>query len=119
MATSTVVSNAFLPPNPQPVIQDGGPALLNLLIVDRDRFVREACREAAAILGFRATATEFAEQALWLINAQPIDVVLLDLNLPGENGLDVLRRIKLQRPSIEVIVTTADGVVQTAVEAMR
>jgi two-component system response regulator HydG len=118
MATS-VVSTAFLPPTPPPVIQDGGPALLNLLIVDHDRFVREACREAAAVLGFRVTATEFAEQAVWLIDSEPIDVVLLDLNLPGGNGLDLLRRAKLQRPSIEVIVTTADGVVQTAVEAMR
>ncbi|MGH9511360.1 MAG: sigma-54-dependent transcriptional regulator [Terriglobales bacterium] len=118
MATA-VAPNAFVPPNPQPVSQAKNPALLNLLILDHDRFVREACREAAAVLGFRARVAEFAEQATWLIDAHPVDVILLDLNLPGRNGLEVLRQIKLQRPDVEVVVTTANSDVQAAVEAMK
>jgi two-component system response regulator HydG len=118
MATA-VAPNAFVSSNPQHAVPPDSPALLNLLIVDRDRCVREACREAAAALGYRATATEFNEQAIWLINSQPVDVILLDVNLSGGSGLDVLRQVKLQHPEIEVIVTTADAAVQTAVEAMK
>jgi CheY-like chemotaxis protein len=59
------------------------PALLNLLIVDDERAVREACREAASALGYRTTAAESAEHALRVIDAHNIDVILLDLKLPG------------------------------------
>jgi DNA-binding NtrC family response regulator len=96
-----------------------GPAPLNLLVVDNDRFVREACKEAAAALGYHTTATGTAEQALWLIDSESIDVVLLDLNLPGAGGLEVLRRIKLLQPDIEVIAGSGNGTVQAAVQAMK
>jgi hypothetical protein len=71
---------------------------LNLLVVDSDRFVREACKEAAALLGYRTTATGSAEQAFWLIDSQSVDVVLLDLNLPGAGGLEVMGQIKRLQP---------------------
>jgi two-component system response regulator HydG len=93
--------------------------LLDLLIVDDDRFVREACREAATALGYRASASPSAEQALCLIDAQMIDVVLLDLNLPGAGGLNVLREIKHRRPDIEVIVVSGKATVDSAVQAMK
>jgi len=64
--------------------------LLNLLIVDDDRFVREACRDAAVPLGYRTSAAQSSEQALWLIDSQMIDVVLLGLNLPNVDRPDLL-----------------------------
>jgi len=93
--------------------------LLNLLVVDNDRFVREACKEAAAALGYHTTATGSAEQAFWLVDSQNIDVVLLDLNFPGTGGLEALREIKRRQPDIEVIVMTGNGTVQSAVQAMK
>ncbi len=102
----------------QPVAIEG-PVPLHLLVVDSDRFVREACREASAVLGCRASATESAEQGLWLIDSQNIDVVLLDLNLLGVGGLEVLRQIKHLKPDIEVVVMTGNGTVQSAVQAMK
>ncbi|PYV61032.1 MAG: sigma-54-dependent Fis family transcriptional regulator [Acidobacteria bacterium] len=95
------------------------PALLNLLIVDDERTVREACREAAAALGYRTTGAESAEHALRVIDAHNIDVVLLDLKLPGAGGLEVLRQLKQARPDIEVIVVTGHGTVESAVQAMK
>lgn len=92
---------------------------LHLLVVDSDRFVREACREAAGVLGYSTSATASAEQALWLIDSQSIAVVLLDMNLPGAGGLEVLRQIKRRQPDIEVIVMSGNGTVQSAIEAMR
>jgi two-component system response regulator HydG len=93
--------------------------LLNLLIVDDDRLVREACREAATAIGYHTTTSQSAEQALWLIDSQAIDVVLLDLNLPERGRLDILREIKRRRPDIEVAVVSANATVDSAVEAMK
>jgi DNA-binding NtrC family response regulator len=95
------------------------PSLLNLLIVDDERAVREAAREAALVLGYRAAASDSAEQALRLLESQSIDVVLLDLKLPGTGGLEMLRQIKSRRPDIEVIVITGHGTVESAVQAMK
>ena len=105
-----------IPDRPLPV---EGPIPLHLLVVDSDRFVREACREAAAVLGYRTTAIGSAAQPLWLIDSESIDVVLLDLNLPGAGGLELLRQIKNRQPDVEVIVMTGNGTVQSAVQAMK
>jgi len=116
---AAVVPTAHSSPIPVQPLAVGGHALLNLLVVDNDRFVREACKEAAVALRYHTTATGSAEQAFWLIDSESIDVVLLDLNLPGAGGLEVLRRIKRLQPDIEVIVMTGNGTVQSAVQAMK
>lgn len=96
-----------------------GPALLNLLVVDSDRLVREACREAASVLGYCATAIGSPEHTFRLIDSQDVDVVLIDLNVPGAGGPEVVRQIKHRKPDIEVIVMTGNGTVQLAVQAMK
>ncbi|MGB8063374.1 MAG: sigma-54 dependent transcriptional regulator [Candidatus Sulfotelmatobacter sp.] len=92
---------------------------LNLLIVDDERSIREACREVAQSLGFSAFVADSAEQAYRALEAQAFDAVLLDLRLPGAGGLDALRRIKERRPESVVIVVTGYGTVQSAVQAMK
>jgi DNA-binding NtrC family response regulator len=92
---------------------------LNLLIVDDERSIREACREVAQSLGFTALVADSAEHAYRLLEVQSVDVVLLDLRLPGAGGLEALRRIKGQRPEAIVIVVTGYGTVQSAVQAMK
>jgi DNA-binding NtrC family response regulator len=92
---------------------------LNLLIVDDERSIREACREVAQSLGFTAYSADSAEHAFRLLDGQPFDAVLLDLRLPGAGGLDALRRIKERRPDAVVIVVTGYGTVQSAVQAMK
>jgi two-component system response regulator HydG len=92
---------------------------LNLAIVDDERATREACREAAQTMGFRAVAADSAEQIYRMLECQPIDVVLLDLKLPGAGGLEALQHIKERRPDAEVIVVTGYATVQSAVQAMK
>ena len=92
---------------------------LNLLIVDDERSIREACREVAQSLGFSAYVADSAEHAYRLLDTQTFDAVLLDLRLPGAGGLEALRRIKEQRPEAVVIVVTGYGTVQSAVQAMK
>jgi DNA-binding response OmpR family regulator len=71
-----------------------GANFLNLLIVDDERSIREACREVAVSLGFTAHVADSAEHAFRLLQTQTIDAILLDLRLPGANGLEALRQIK-------------------------
>jgi DNA-binding NtrC family response regulator len=92
---------------------------LNLLIVDDERSIREACREVAQTLGFTAYVAESAEHAYRQLDTQSPDVILLDLHLPGAAGLDALRRIKERRPEALVIVVTGYATVQSAVQAMK
>jgi DNA-binding NtrC family response regulator len=115
MATA-IAPDVLAPPDP-PLSE--GPTLLNLLIVDDDRLIRDACREAATALGYHTSTSQSAEQALWFIDSQAIDVVLLDLNLPEPGRQDILCEIKRRRPDIEVIVVSANATVDSAVQAMK
>src|ERR1700675_4325733 len=114
--TAAIAPTVFASPIPHPRETS---ALLNLLIVDDDRLVRDAYRDAATALGYHACTSQSAEQALWLIGSQAVDVVLLDLNLPDPGRLDILREIKRRRPDIEVIVVSANATVDSAVQAMK
>ena len=92
---------------------------LNLLIVDDERALRDACKEVAESLGFAAFTADNAQAALRVLNLEVIDVVLLDMRLPGTNGLEVLKEIKRRGSDIAVIMMTAYASVNTAVHAMK
>jgi len=102
-----------------PIPQIEGANFLNLLIVDDDRAVREACRAVAHSLGFNAQVAESAEQAYRMLDVHATDVVLLDLKLPGAGGLEALHTIRRHRPDALVVVVTGYGTVQSAVQAMK
>ena len=89
VATDTALSR---PP------QIEGANFLNLMIIDDDRAVREACRAVAQSLGFSPQVAESAEQAYLLLDSRGADVILLDLKLPGARGLDALHTIRKHRP---------------------
>ncbi len=112
-----MTSAAISPSIPTPQILAAN--FLNLLIVDDERSIREACREVALSLGFIAHVADSAEHAYRLLQIHRMDAVLLDLRLPGASGLEVLRQIKAQRPEALIIVVTGYGTVQSAVQAMK
>lgn len=94
-------------------------AVANLLIVDDERAIREGCREAAQSLGFNAFVADSAEHAYKVLDSQGIDVILLDLKLPGAGGLEALRVIKSRRPDAIIIIITGYATVESAVQAMK
>jgi two-component system response regulator HydG len=96
-----------------------GANFLNLLIVDDERAIRDACREVAQSLGFNTFTADSAEHAYRLLESQGIDAVLLDLRLPGAGGLEALNQIKSRRPDAIIVVVTGYGTVQSAVQAMK
>src|SRR6202051_1010903 len=110
-ATSTALLN--LSP------QTEGANFLNLLIVDDDRAIREACREVAQSLGFNTQIAESAEQAFRVLESPGSEDVLLDLRLPGAGGMETLHAIRKHRPEALVVVVTGHGTVQSAVQAMK
>src|ERR1700676_4574367 len=112
-----MTSVALTPSMPIPQILAAN--FLNLLIVDDERSIRDACREVAMSLGFTTHVADSAEHAYRLLQTQSVDAVLLDLRLPGAGGLEALRQIKAQRPEALVVVVTGYGTVQSAVQAMK
>jgi two-component system response regulator HydG len=93
--------------------------LLNLLIVDDERSIREGCRDVAQGIGYSTYIADNAEHAFRVLDTTSIDVVLLDLRLPGLGGIEVLREVKRRRPETVVIVMTGYASVQSAVQAMK
>jgi DNA-binding NtrC family response regulator len=84
--------------------------------VDKDRFVREACREAAQSLGYLGRATDSTDQAFWLVESENIDVVFL---AACGDFISVIQRLKEKRPAIEVIAMTNSGTLRFAVDVMK
>src|ERR1700680_3091158 len=110
---TSAVAHAFNPP------QLEAANLLNLVIVDDERAVRDVCREVAQSLGFNTMVAESAEHTYRLIESQAIDVVLLDLKLPGVGGLEALHKIKQRPPDVEIVVFPGYPPVQSPVQAMK
>jgi two-component system response regulator HydG len=94
--------------------------LLHVLVVEDDAAVRKACCQIASDLGFAVVlGAESATAAQGILKHHQVDVLLLDLKLPGGGGLPLLERVKALHPDTAVIVMTAFATVASAVEAMR
>jgi DNA-binding NtrC family response regulator len=103
----------------EPTREKAEASLLNLLIVDDERSIREGCRDVAQGIGYTTYIADNAEHALRVLDSTCVDVVLLDLRLPGIGGLEVLKEVKQRRPETVVIVMTGYASVQSAVQAMK
>jgi len=95
------------------------PAPRRILIVDDDVSVRETLCMLFERDGWSVSRAATGEEALSAVRRQPTEVTFLDLRLGGENGLDLLPRLIELRPEMSVIVLTAVGTIEAAVEAMR
>jgi two-component system response regulator AtoC len=90
-----------------------------VLIVDDERTLARAIKAFLAESGYEAEVAGDAEQALRLLDSLRPDVVFTDLRLPGMNGIDLLRRIREFDPALPVIIMTAHGTIEGAVEAVK
>jgi DNA-binding NtrC family response regulator len=91
----------------------------NVLIVDDDEVVRLSHLRSLKSASCDAEAVDDGEDALRLMEQHPFDVVLLDLRMPGMDGMSVLRSIKQKWPESEVVVITGYPTIETAKEAVR
>jgi len=90
-----------------------------VLVVEDEEIIRELLLTVLSEEGYRADPVESGEAALKCLEAHIYDLVLLDLNLPGMHGLNVLAAAPAAQTDAQFIVMTAFGTVDTAVEAMK
>ena len=90
-----------------------------VLVVDDEAANRSALERILAREGLGVLQAADARAALELVRSQAPDLMLTDLKMPGMSGLDLMRAAKAIDPALEVIVMTAFGTVETAVEAMK
>jgi DNA-binding NtrC family response regulator len=93
--------------------------MATVLIVDDDAAMREALGEAARDLGYDAQSAASGTEAIDFLAARSVDAVLLDLRMPGMDGLEVLRRVRSGPNPPPVTVLTAHATAANTIEAMR
>lgn len=89
-----------------------------ILVVDDEEAVRTAVSLNLRRAGMQVILAESAEQALETLSAQPVDLVLTDVKMPGATGLQLLSTIRKRRPGLPVVVMTGFSSVEDAVQAM-
>lgn len=92
---------------------------LNVLILDDEHHFTEELAEFFQNFGFQAYQANTAEEGLTVLKYQEIDLLILDVRLPGVNGLDILKEVKGKYPALEVIIVSAHGEMDTVIKAMR
>jgi two-component system NtrC family response regulator len=90
-----------------------------ILFIDDDRAGREVALFNLRKAGYEVTAASDGQEGLAAFSPEKFDLVITDVKMPGLSGIDVLRRVRSQSPDIPVLVITAFGNVETAVEAMK
>ena len=90
-----------------------------ILIIEDEAKMRRLLELNLGDDGFKTLSAGDAETGLKLLGSEPVHLVLTDLKLPGMNGLEFLQTAKQQNPALPIVVMTAFGSVETAVEAMK
>ena len=103
--------------NPGNFISAG--AVSSILVIDDEAAIRESLEVLLSLEGYTVTMATDGVEGLRLLDAESFDLVLLDLNLPGQSGLELLPQIKERQPELPVIMITAYGSVDTVVDAIR
>ena len=92
---------------------------IKVLLVEDDRALREALADTLVLAGHAFHAVASAEEALLAVVAEPFSLVVSDVNMPGMDGHQLLSRLRACQPQLPVLLMTAHGAVERAVDAMR
>ena len=92
---------------------------INLLLVEDEDDFRETTARWMTRKGHQVAEAPNAQEALVLFERQHFDVAVLDMNMPGISGIELLQRIKAENIDTEVIILTGQGTVESAVQAMK
>jgi putative two-component system response regulator len=97
---------------------DRSPSRAHVLVVDDERGPRESLRMILSPT-YEVTLVASGAEALEILHTTPVDVVTLDLAMPGLRGQELMRAIRLDFPDVEVIVITGHGSLESATDAIR
>ncbi len=90
-----------------------------ILLVDDEKNIRLTLSQSLEPLGLPIQTAVNGEEALQKIQEAEFGLLLLDLKMPGMDGMDVLRRVRERWPAMPVIIITAHGTIESAVDAMK
>lgn len=90
-----------------------------ILVVDDEQTARDSLADILQLEGCQVNKAANGEQALDALHRELYDLILLDLKMPGMDGLDVLRQAALMAPETQIILLTAHGSLESAIEALR
>lgn len=91
----------------------------HILVVDDEISIAEILSQFLRKKGYKITTASSGDAALGIIHATDIDLVISDIKMPGMSGVDLLKVIKLERPEIQVLMTTGFPTLDTAIEALK
>ncbi len=91
----------------------------NVLVVDDEKNIREGLKKALELDGYNVYLAADGLEGLKLIENEEIDLVITDLRMPEMSGEELLRRVVESYPTVQVIILTGHGTIETAVQAMR
>jgi DNA-binding NtrC family response regulator len=92
---------------------------MRVLIVDDEEVLRDVLEVVLRREGFDIVSASTGEEALSMLDGEEVDLVILDVMLPGISGIDTLRAIRISNPNLPVIVITAFSSIDGAIEAMK
>ena len=90
-----------------------------ILIVDDEKNYLVVLSAFLSEVGYETLTAQDAQEALGIVEAADLDLVLTDMKMPSMDGIELLRRVKEKTPELPVIMMTAHGTVEKAVEAMQ
>jgi DNA-binding NtrC family response regulator len=93
--------------------------MTRVLIVEDERSAREALGSGLSSVGYQVLQAANGREGLRMALEGDVDVVISDMRMPEMDGLELLQELKKKQPDIEVIMVTAYGTIETAVEAMK
>jgi len=91
----------------------------NILVVDDEKTARDSLADILQLEGYDVETAAEGQQALDILHKHEFDLMLLDLKMPGMDGMDVLRQAALISPNMQIILLTAHGSLESAIEALR
>jgi DNA-binding response OmpR family regulator len=91
----------------------------DILLVDDEEAIRQSLGEILQLEGYAVTAAESGEAAIQLLKKRSFDLILLDLKMPGVSGEEVLKTAHKIAPETKVIILTAHGSIESAIEALH
>jgi PAS domain S-box-containing protein len=92
---------------------------ITILVVDDERDIRDGSERILSKMGCTVLKADRGDTGLQMIADNPVALVLLDMKMPGMDGMEVLKRIRRDHPEILVVVITGFATIETAIEAMK
>jgi two-component system response regulator AtoC len=90
-----------------------------ILVVDDEPGIRSFLREALEDMGYTVVEAGDGQQAIDLLDKEHFHLLLTDLKMPRLDGMNLVRKVRSELPDMEILVLTAHGTVDSAVEAMK